>query len=58
MKKTVEAKHDYETIVKKYNTLHLYIGTFFLFIGSLSVGILMVMFFLNTLGFFFSKLSG
>lgn len=53
MKKTVEAKHDYETIVKKYNILHLYIGTFLLFIGSLSVGILMVLLFFNTLGKFF-----
>ena len=50
MKKTVEAKHDYETIVKKYNTLHLYIGTFLLFMGTLSVGILMVLLFFNAVG--------
>jgi hypothetical protein len=27
--KTVQAKHDYENHCKKYNTLHLYIGTLY-----------------------------
>ena len=37
------------SIKLKNNTVFLYIGTFFFIVGCLSVGILMVMFFLNTL---------
>ena len=53
MGSTAPERQNNKTVKEKNNTAFLYIGTFFLFAGSLSVGILMVMFFLNTLGNFF-----
>jgi hypothetical protein len=50
MGSTAPERHNIKSVKEKNNTAFLYIGTFFLFAGSLSVGVLMVMFFLNTLG--------
>ena len=50
MEHTQTERQSSKSIKLKNNTVFLYVGTFFLLAGSLSVGILMVMFFLNTLG--------
>jgi hypothetical protein len=50
MGNTATERQNSKPVKEKNNTAFLYIGTFFLFAGSLSVGVLMVMFFLNTLG--------
>ncbi|WP_165930072.1 hypothetical protein [Flavobacterium sandaracinum] len=50
MENTAAERHYNKPVKKKNTTVFLYIGTFFLFAGSVSVGVLMVMFFLNALG--------
>ncbi|SFF26940.1 hypothetical protein [Flavobacterium xueshanense] len=50
MGNTAPERQSGKPIKAKNNTTFLYIGTFFFFAGSLSVGILMVIFFLNALG--------
>ena len=54
MKSAAQEKHNYKSLGQRNNAAFLYIGTFFLMTGGVSVVILMSMFFLNTLDDFFT----